>query len=70
MVLERDTINSVSRFYRLYNCFESLAKGFLEGCRPVIGLDGCFLKTEVKGVLLSAVGKMGITKCSLLLGRW
>ena len=27
--------------------------------RPVIGLDGCFLKTETKGQLLSAVGRDG-----------
>ena len=47
------------RFKRLYICFDSLAHGFLVGCRPVIGLDGCFLKTEIKGQLLSAVGRDG-----------
>ncbi|XP_037495419.1 uncharacterized protein LOC105632432 [Jatropha curcas] len=29
--------------------------GFLEGCRPLIGLDGCFLKGPFGGCLLSAV---------------
>ena len=48
---------SLSRFKRLYICFDSRAHGFLVGCRPVIGLDGCFLKTETKGQLLSAVGR-------------
>ncbi|XP_078441159.1 uncharacterized protein LOC144711109 [Wolffia australiana] len=57
--VEHDIHNSLPRFNRLYICFESLARGFLEGCRPVIGLDGCFLKTELKGQLLSTVGRDG-----------
>ena len=31
-------------FQRLYVCFAALKKGFLEGCRPVVGLDGCHIK--------------------------
>ena len=46
-------------FRRLYICFKPLAEGFVNGCRQFIGLDGCFLKTEAKGQLLSAVGKDG-----------
>ncbi|XP_078447622.1 uncharacterized protein LOC144716378 [Wolffia australiana] len=57
--VEHDIHNSLARFNRLYICLESLARGFLEGCRPVIGLDGCFLKTKLKGQLLSAVGRDG-----------
>ena len=26
---------------RLYICFDALKKGFIKGCRPIIGLDGC-----------------------------
>ena len=59
LVLDRDSPNNSIRFKRLYICFESVARGFLEGCRHVIGLDGCFLKTETKGQLLSVVGKDG-----------
>ena len=59
LVLDRDTPDGLIRFRRLYICFDSLARGFLEGCRKVIGLDGCFLKTETKGQLLSGVGKDG-----------
>ena len=59
LVLDRDNPDNSIRFKRLYICFESVARGFLEGCRHVIGLDGCFLKTETKGQLLSAVGKDG-----------
>ncbi|CAN0840065.1 hypothetical protein LINGRAHAP2_LOCUS2730 [Linum grandiflorum] len=46
-------------FRRIYIGFSCLRKGFLVGCRRMIGLDGCFLKGEVKGMLLSAVGKDG-----------
>ncbi|CAN1768209.1 hypothetical protein LINPERHAP1_LOCUS10564 [Linum perenne] len=46
-------------FKRLYVGFSSLFKGFLAGCRPIIGFDGCFLKGELPGMLLSAVEKDG-----------
>ncbi|CAN0846708.1 hypothetical protein LINGRAHAP2_LOCUS4575 [Linum grandiflorum] len=46
-------------FRRFFIGFSGLTKGFLSGCRPMFGLDGCFLKGEVKGMLLSAVGKDG-----------
>ncbi|CAN1346184.1 hypothetical protein LINPERPRIM_LOCUS40674 [Linum perenne] len=39
-------------FQRFFVGFSSLIKGFLAGCRPVLGLDGCFLKGEIKGMLL------------------
>ncbi|KAI5349114.1 hypothetical protein L3X38_002001 [Prunus dulcis] len=32
------------RFHRLYICLEACKTGFLQGCRPVIGMDGCFIK--------------------------
>ncbi|XP_078429913.1 uncharacterized protein LOC144701955 [Wolffia australiana] len=57
--VQHDIHHSLTRFSRLYIGFESLARGFIEGCRPVICLDGCFLKTELKGQLLSAVGRDG-----------
>ncbi|XP_078438200.1 uncharacterized protein LOC144708658 [Wolffia australiana] len=57
--VENDIHHSFARFKRLYICLESLVRGFLEGCRPVIGLDGCFLKTELKGQLFNAVGRDG-----------
>ncbi|CAN1120443.1 hypothetical protein LINPERHAP2_LOCUS198 [Linum perenne] len=46
-------------FKRMYVGFSSLFKGFLDGCRPILGFDGCFLKGELPGKLLSAVGKDG-----------
>ncbi|CAN1184923.1 hypothetical protein LINPERHAP2_LOCUS37249, partial [Linum perenne] len=46
-------------FKRLFVGFSSLRKGFLGGCRKMFGLDGCFLKGEIEGMLLAAVGKDG-----------
>ena len=46
-------------FSRFYVCFKGLKEAWLEGCRRVIGIDGCFLKTICKGELLSAVGRDG-----------
>lgn len=40
-------------FRRMYICFGGLKKGFKQGCRPVIGLDGCHRISP--GQLLSAV---------------
>ncbi|GKF72821.1 hypothetical protein Tco_0208935 [Tanacetum coccineum] len=46
-------------FSRFYVCFKGLKEGWLQGCRRVICLDGCFLKTICKGELLYAVGRYG-----------
>ncbi|TXG72825.1 hypothetical protein EZV62_001404 [Acer yangbiense] len=35
--------------------FEAQKKGFMEGCMPFIGIDGCHLKGLYGGVLLSAI---------------
>ena len=42
-----------------YVCFHAFKQGWLEGCRNIIGFDGCFLKGAFKGELLVAVGKNG-----------
>ncbi|XP_010550289.1 PREDICTED: uncharacterized protein LOC104821184 [Tarenaya hassleriana] len=44
-------------FHRFYVCFDVLRESWTRHCRPVIGLDGCFLKWDFKGELLSAVGR-------------
>lgn len=44
-------------FDRFYVCFEKLRSSWRGYCRPIIGLDGTFLKSEVKGILLTAVGR-------------
>ncbi|KAK2395024.1 hypothetical protein QL285_056790 [Trifolium repens] len=45
------------RFSSFYFCFEGCKKGFTNGCRPFIGVDGCHLKTKYGGQLLIAVGR-------------
>ncbi|GMI83734.1 hypothetical protein HRI_002042700 [Hibiscus trionum] len=57
MAVQRVTPNSPPHFKRFYVCFDSLKKGWKEGCRPILGLDGCFLKGPFKSELLSAVGR-------------
>ncbi|KAF8687404.1 hypothetical protein HU200_043094 [Digitaria exilis] len=44
-------------FERFYVCFDACKKGFLAGCRRVIGLDGCWFKGATNGELLCAIGR-------------
>ncbi|KAK1303607.1 hypothetical protein QJS10_CPB11g01190 [Acorus calamus] len=41
-------------FQRLFVCIEACRMGFIKGCRPFPGLDGCHLKGKHKGIMLSA----------------
>lgn len=43
-------------FKRMCICLGPLKKGFKDGCKPIIGLDGCHLNGAYGGQLLSAVG--------------
>nr|XP_027117326.1 uncharacterized protein LOC113734809 isoform X1 [Coffea arabica]XP_027117327.1 uncharacterized protein LOC113734809 isoform X1 [Coffea arabica]XP_027117328.1 uncharacterized protein LOC113734809 isoform X1 [Coffea arabica]XP_027117329.1 uncharacterized protein LOC113734809 isoform X1 [Coffea arabica]XP_027117330.1 uncharacterized protein LOC113734809 isoform X1 [Coffea arabica]XP_027117332.1 uncharacterized protein LOC113734809 isoform X1 [Coffea arabica]XP_027117333.1 uncharacterized prot len=43
-------------FTRFYCCLGPLKKGFNEGCRPIIALDGCHTKGAYLGQLLTAIG--------------
>ncbi|KAK2382535.1 hypothetical protein QL285_070062 [Trifolium repens] len=45
------------RFGNFYFCFDGCKKGFINGCRPFIGVDGCHLKTKYGGQILIAVGR-------------
>ena len=55
--VERPCLDVAATFQRLYVCLAATRTGFKEGCRPLIGLDGCFLKGSYKGHLLSAVSR-------------
>lgn len=56
MKVENGDIN----YFRSFNvCFAACKKGWAEGCRKIIGLNGCFLKGVCKGQLLCAVGRDG-----------
>lgn len=43
-------------FKRIFIMFHACKVGWKSGCRPIIGLDGCFLKGVCRGQLLAAVG--------------
>ncbi|XP_016185194.2 uncharacterized protein LOC107626811 [Arachis ipaensis] len=43
------------RFERIYVMLDACRRSFM-ACRPMIGLDGCFLKTPYGGWLLTAMG--------------
>ncbi|KAL2928247.1 Isoleucine--tRNA ligase [Bienertia sinuspersici] len=59
LVLVTDEQKCPAVFKRLYVCFDSIAKGWIEGCRKVLCIDACFLKTFLGGQLLAAVGRDG-----------
>ena len=44
-------------FNRMYICLDACKRGFVNGCRRVVGLDGCFFKGSTTGELLCAVGR-------------
>ena len=40
---------------RGFICLGACQKGFIEGCRGIIGMDGCHLKEPFGGIALVAV---------------
>ncbi|KAJ9546572.1 hypothetical protein OSB04_019115 [Centaurea solstitialis] len=46
-------------FDRFYVCLHGLKEGWKKGCRRIIALNGCFLKTVCQGELLTAIGRDG-----------
>ncbi|KAL5706495.1 hypothetical protein ACHQM5_024655 [Ranunculus cassubicifolius] len=58
-MVDRAAPESPGFFQRMYVCLGPLKRSWTVGCRPVIGVDGCFLKTYCKGELLTAVGRDG-----------
>ncbi|GKA01748.1 multidrug resistance-associated protein 5 [Tanacetum coccineum] len=44
-------------FDRFYVCFAGLADGWKVGCRKIIALDGCFLKSLNQGEILTAISR-------------
>ena len=43
----------------MYVCMDAMKAGFVQGCRPFIGLDGTHLKGPHGGQLLAAIGCYG-----------
>jgi hypothetical protein len=56
--IELDFDEETKRFKRLFVAFAACMRGF-NHCRPIIFLDGTFLKGRHKGTLLGATGKNG-----------
>ncbi|XP_058761902.1 uncharacterized protein LOC131657970 [Vicia villosa] len=55
--VERPLPTIQPRFDKFYFCLDGCKKGFINGCRPFIGVDGCHLKTKYGGQLLVAVAR-------------
>ncbi|CAE6119769.1 unnamed protein product [Arabidopsis arenosa] len=53
------TIGSLQRFFRCFICFKAQRDSWKNTCRPIIGIDGAFLKWDVKGHLLAATRRDG-----------
>ncbi|GKA51904.1 hypothetical protein Tco_0745100 [Tanacetum coccineum] len=51
-------------FERFYVCFGRLKEGFKNGCRRVVALDGCFLKSPNQGADLDMPTSQGLTLMS------
>ena len=51
-----------SLFSSCYMSLDACKRGFLAGCRPIICLDGCHVKTKFGGQFLTAVG-MDLNDC-------
>ncbi|KAK3221868.1 hypothetical protein Dsin_008893 [Dipteronia sinensis] len=52
--VQRPALGAPAHFQRFFLSFYSQKAGYLAGCRPFIGLDGCHLKGPFGGVLLTA----------------
>ncbi|MBA0841175.1 hypothetical protein Goarm_003683 [Gossypium armourianum] len=59
MAMNRVTPKSPPHFKRFYVYFKAMKRGWKEGCKLILGLDGCFLKGPFKGELLAAVRRDG-----------
>ncbi|XP_024317517.1 uncharacterized protein LOC100846822 [Brachypodium distachyon] len=57
VVVKLDPDAEKPTFLRFYMCFAAIKRGFMAGCRKVIGLDGCFFKGATNGELLCALGR-------------
>ncbi|KAI5319420.1 hypothetical protein L3X38_039128 [Prunus dulcis] len=59
VVIQTEQVGAQAIFLRMYVCLAGCRQGFLDGCRPVIGLDGCHVKGPYPGQILTAVGVDG-----------
>ncbi|WMV59314.1 hypothetical protein MTR67_052699 [Solanum verrucosum] len=55
--IDKETEPGKNLFVYFYVCFHAFKQGWLEGCRNIIGFDGCFLNGACKSELLVVVRK-------------
>ncbi|KAM2964841.1 hypothetical protein FF2_022585 [Malus domestica] len=55
VVVKSELEGGKSQFQRLYMCLAACKQGFLDGCRPLICLDGCHIKGIQPSQLLAVV---------------
>lgn len=53
--IEWTLVNDKPTFTRFFICFNAQRRGYFDGCKQFIGLDGCHLRGPFKGVLLAAI---------------
>ena len=57
LAAEMDLQAGLPYLERLYICWSGCKQGFRVGCRPIIGLDACHLKTKIGGQLMVSVAR-------------
>ncbi|KAL0320476.1 UNVERIFIED_CONTAM: hypothetical protein Sradi_5309100 [Sesamum radiatum] len=57
LFLKVDKEINPSVMQRMYFYLSRLRVGFLDDCRPIVGMDGCFTKGYYRGQLLAAIGR-------------
>ena len=55
--IDRQGVEEKATFQRIFYGLGGLKNGFLEGYKPIIGLDGYFLKSPFGGYLLTVLGR-------------
>jgi len=49
-------LDDQARFNKAYMCMDACKRGFLQGCKAMIFIDGCHVRTRYRGQLLTVVG--------------
>ena len=55
-IVDEQTKETHEHFSTLYWSLDACKRGWLMGCRPIIFIDGCHIKTRYRGNLLTALG--------------
>ncbi|GJT25663.1 hypothetical protein Tco_0895600 [Tanacetum coccineum] len=64
---EEDPESPTRLFRRIYVCLGALKRGFREGGRELLGLDGAFMRGQYPGQMLTAVGSVDANNGTTLL---